>query len=162
MERIASFCVDHTKLEPGIYISRIDGDIVTYDIRMRKPNTPPFLSNPVLHSFEHLFATIARNSEYGGRVIYFGPMGCRTGCYFLVRNMEPQQALDLIKSVLKQIGEYSGPLPGNTAPECGNYLEHDLEGAKKEASEFYDLVRHWTVEKMSYEKKKQKNIHKIK
>ena len=87
MERIASFCVDHTKLEPGIYISRIDGDIATYDIRMRKPNTPPFLSNPVLHSFEHLFATIARNSEYGGRVIYFGPMGCRTGCYFLVRNM---------------------------------------------------------------------------
>ena len=78
MERIASFCVDHTKLEPGIYISRIDGDIATYDIRMRKPNTPPFLSNPVLHSFEHLFATIARNSEYGGRVIYFGPMGCRT------------------------------------------------------------------------------------
>ena len=152
MERIASFCVDHTKLEPGIYIYRIDGDIVTYDIRMRKPNTPPFLSNPVLHSFEHLFATIARNSEYGGRVIYFGPMGCRTGCYILVRNMEPQQALDLIKSVLKQIGEYSGPLPGNTAPECGNYLEHDLEGAKKEASEFYDLVRHWTVEKMRYEK----------
>ena len=152
MERIASFCVDHTKLEPGIYISRIDGDIATYDIRMRKPNTPPFLSNPVLHSFEHLFATIARNSEYGGRVIYFGPMGCRTGCYFLVRNMEPQQALDLIKSVLKQIGEYSGPLTGNTAPECGNYLEHDLEGAKKEASEFYDLVRHWTVEKMRYEK----------
>ena len=151
MERIASFCVDHTKLEPGIYISRIDGDIATYDIRMRKPNTPPFLSNPVLHSFEHLFATIARNSEYGGRVIYFGPMGCRTGCYFLVRNMEPQQALDLIKSVLKQIGEYSGPLPGNTAPECGNYLEHDLEGAKKEASEFYDLVRHWTVEKMRYD-----------
>ena len=82
MERIASFCVDHTKLVPGIYISRIDGDIATYDIRMRKPNTPPFLSNPVLHSFEHLFATIARNSEYGGRVIYFGPMGCRTGCYF--------------------------------------------------------------------------------
>ena len=143
---------EDTKLEPGIYISRIDGDIATYDIRMRKPNTPPFLSNPVLHSFEHLFATIARNSEYGGRVIYFGPMGCRTGCYFLVRNMEPQQALDLIKSVLKQIGEYSGPLPGNTAPECGNYLEHDLEGAKKEASEFYDLVRHWTVEKMRYEK----------
>ena len=84
MERIASFCVDHTKLEPGIYISRIDGDIATYDIRMRKPNTPPFLSNPVLHSFEHLFATIARNSEYGGRVIYFGPMGCRTGFYMLL------------------------------------------------------------------------------
>ena len=125
------------------------GDIATYDIRMRKPNTPPFYP---IRVFEHLFATIARNSEYGGRVIYFGPMGCRTGCYFLVRNMEPQQALDLIKSVLKQIGEYSGPLPGNTAPECGNYLEHDLEGAKKEASEFYDLVRHWTVEKMRYEK----------
>ena len=150
MERIASFCVDHTKLEPGIYISRIDGDIATYDIRMKAQHAAVLSIGAA--RFEHLFATIARNSEYGGRVIYFGPMGCRTGCYFLVRNMEPQQALDLIKSVLKQIGEYSGPLPGNTAPECGNYLEHDLEGAKKEASEFYDLVRHWTVEKMRYEK----------
>ena len=151
MNRIASFCVDHTKLMPGIYISRIDGDIVTYDLRMRKPNTPPFLSNPALHSFEHLFATIARNSSYGDKVIYFGPMGCRTGCYFLVRNLEPAEALILIKDVLKKIASYSGELPGNTAKECGNYLEHDLEGAKREAEDFYRVVQNWTVENLKYD-----------
>ena len=75
MERIASFCVDHTKLEPGIYISRIDGDIATYDIRMRKPNTPPFLSNPVLHSLSICLRPIARNSQYGGQGDLFRPYG---------------------------------------------------------------------------------------
>ena len=157
MEKIASFTIDHIKLLPGLYVSRKDhvGSevITTFDIRMTKPNGEPVMNTAEVHTIEHLGATFLRNDEnWKDRTVYFGPMGCRTGCYFLVRNMEPQQALDLIKSVLKQIGEYSGPLPGNTAPECGNYLEHDLEGAKKEASEFYDLVRHWTVEKMRYEK----------
>ena len=157
MEKIASFTVDHIKLQPGIYVSRKDtvGQevITTFDLRMTSPNEEPVMNTAEMHTIEHLGATFLRNHPvYKDKTIYFGPMGCRTGCYFLVRNMEPQQALDLIKSVLKQIGEYSGPLPGNTAPECGNYLEHDLEGAKKEASEFYDLVRHWTVEKMRYEK----------
>ena len=157
MEKIASFTVDHIKLQPGIYVSRKDtvGQevITTFDLRMTSPNEEPVMNTAEMHTIEHLGATFLRNHPvYKDKTIYFGPMGCRTGFYFLVRNMEPQQALDLIKSVLKQIGEYSGPLPGNTAPECGNYLEHDLEGAKKEASEFYDLVRHWTVEKMRYEK----------
>ena len=88
MNRIASFCVDHTKLEKGLYVSRIDGDVKTYDIRMRRPNTPPYLENAALHTLEHLFATFARNSEWKDHVIYFGPMGCRTGCYFLLKDME--------------------------------------------------------------------------
>lgn len=81
MERIASFCVDHTRLERGMYISRVDGDVVTYDIRMKKPNQGDYLANGALHTIEHLFATYARNSVYGPSVIYVGPMGCRTGFY---------------------------------------------------------------------------------
>lgn len=84
MERIASFCVNHNKLLPGIYLSRIDHDVVTYDIRLCRPNCPPFLPNPTMHTIEHLFATFARNSAEKDHVIYFGPMGCRTGFYFLV------------------------------------------------------------------------------
>ena len=95
MKRIPSFCVDHTKLQPGIYTSRIDDDIITYDIRMKKPNVPPFLPTASMHTIEHLFATISRNSEYEHKIIYFGPMGCRTGFYFLVRDMKPEDAIAL-------------------------------------------------------------------
>ena len=101
MKRIPSFCVDHTKLQPGIYTSRIDDDIVTYDIRMKKPNVPPFLPTASMHTIEHLFATISRNSEYEHKIIYFGPMGCRTGFYFLVRDMKPEDAIALIQRCKK-------------------------------------------------------------
>lgn len=150
MERIASFCVDHNKLMPGIYTSRVDGDIITYDIRMRKPNTPPFLANPVLHTFEHLFATFARNSALKDQVIYFGPMGCRTGFYLLLRNVEPSDAIHLVADVFQKIADYSGPIPGAAAAECGNYLEHDLDGAVREAKDFLPLIKNWTVEDLKY------------
>ena len=150
MKRIASFCVDHNKLKPGIYVSRIDGDITTYDIRMCTPNQPPFLENPVMHTIEHLFATIARNSEYADRVIYFGPMGCRTGFYFLVRDLDQAQALRLMLEILEGIASYQGEIPGNTARECGNYREHNLPGAVAQAAAFYDLVKGWKLENMSY------------
>lgn len=150
MERIASFCVDHNKLVPGIYVSRIDGDITTYDIRMCTPNKPPFLETPVMHTIEHLFATFARNSQWAQQVIYFGPMGCRTGFYFLVREMDQQTALHFMISIVKQISEFEGEIPGNTAKECGNYLEHDLEGAKQEAAHFYEVIQSWKLENMIY------------
>lgn len=150
MERIASFSVDHNKLLPGIYTSRVDGDIVTYDIRMRKPNVPPFLSNPVLHTIEHLFATFARNSAQKDHVIYFGPMGCRTGFYLLVRNMEPADAIRLIIDTFRQISSYDGPIPGAAAAECGNYLEHDLAGAVREAKDFLNVIERWQVEDLKY------------
>ena len=92
MERIASFCVDHTRLERGMYLSRQDGDIITYDIRMKKPNGGEYLAVPALHTIEHLFATYARNSRYGSGVVYVGPMGCRTGFYLLTRGLTHQQA----------------------------------------------------------------------
>lgn len=150
MEKIASFCVDHNKLLPGIYVSRVDGDIVTYDIRMRKPNTPPFLSNPALHTIEHLFAIFARNSEYGSNVIYFGPMGCRTGFYFLLRNIPKEEAVALIIRTFRQIAEYQGEIPGAKASECGNCREHSLEGAVTEAKNFLPVIEHWTADRLRY------------
>ncbi len=98
MERIASFSVNHDLLEKGVYISRIDGDVVTYDIRTKVPNKGDYLSNGEMHTFEHLFATYVRNTDYSGSVIYVGPMGCRTGFYFLVRDtISHAQVLAVIK-----------------------------------------------------------------
>lgn len=150
MEKIASFTVNHDTLMPGAYVSRIDGDITTYDLRFVKPNTPPFLPNPVMHTIEHLFATYARNSEYADRVIYFGPMGCRTGFYFLVKDMSEQDALDLIKETIKKCAEHTGEIPGNTAAECGNYKEHDFEGAVKALKEYYKTLSDYTVDNLKY------------
>lgn len=150
MERIASFCVDHDRLERGIYISRIDGDITTYDLRFCKPNTPPFLENAAMHTIEHLFATFVRNSKVKEHVIYFGPMGCRTGFYLLMRNIEDEKTLNIIKETVKNIAAYEGEIPGTTSVECGNYLEHDLNGAKTAAANYFEVIKNWSCEQMNY------------
>jgi len=152
MEKIASFTVDHNKLQKGMYISRIDGDVVTYDIRMKKPNNNDFLSTGQMHTFEHLFATYARNTEFKDSVVYVGPMGCRTGFYFLVRNtVSHQQSLDIVKNTLEFVKSFEGEIPGSTKIECGNYLDHDLKGAKTVAVDMIEVLKDWTVEKMNYE-----------
>lgn len=152
MEKIASFTVNHNKLQKGMYISRIDGDVVTYDIRMKKPNNNDFLSTGQMHTFEHLFATYARNTEFKDSVVYVGPMGCRTGFYFLVRNtVSHQQALDIVKNTLEFVKSFEGEIPGSTKIECGNYLDHDLKGAKAVAVDMIEVLKDWTVEKMNYE-----------
>lgn len=150
MKKITSFTVDHNTLDKGLYISRIDGDITTFDMRFIKPNTPPFLLNPVIHTIEHLFATYSRNSKYADNVIYFGPMGCRTGFYFLVRNLDNQTAIDLIKETLKKCIDHKGDIPGNTAIECGNYLEHDVDGANEALKSYYNIVKDYKVEQLDY------------
>ncbi|MDD3228201.1 MAG: S-ribosylhomocysteine lyase [Oscillospiraceae bacterium] len=152
MKQIASFSVNHDKLTPGIYTSRIDGDITTYDIRMRVPNQPPFLDQAALHTIEHLFATIARNSRFADSIIYFGPMGCRTGFYLLVRNLPPVKAITLIQETFRQIADWTGEIPGAKRQECGNYKEHDLAGAVKEAQKFLPVIADWTPEKLIYKK----------
>ena len=130
MKKIASFCVDHTKLKPGLYISRIDGDVVTYDIRMRKPNGGDYLQNPAMHTIEHLFATYARNSKFSDSIVYVGPMGCRTGFYLLVRDkMTHADVIRLLQETFAFIAGYQGEIPGTAEVECGNCREHDLEGA---------------------------------
>lgn len=150
MKKIASFTVDHNKLMPGVYVSRCDGDITTYDLRFIKPNTPPFLTNPVMHTIEHLFATYARNSEYADKVIYFGPMGCRTGFYFLVRDMNRCDALNLIKDLVVKCFSHTGPIPGQSAQECGNWREMDFEGAVIALKEYYNTLKNKEVDDSEY------------
>ena len=151
MRKIASFEIDHDNLEPGFYVSRIDGDIVSYDLRMYKPNEGTYLDNASMHTIEHTIATILRNSEQSENVIYFGPMGCRTGYYLLLRDeLGRQEALDLIKYGLEELVNFSGEVPGSKRAECGNYLNHDLPAAKKEAQRMLDILEDYTVEEMDY------------
>ena len=114
MKTIASFTVNHDTLEKGVYVSRIDGDVITYDIRMKKPNGGDYLTNGALHTFEHLFATYARNSAWTDQVIYVGPMGCRTGFYLLLRDsVSRSQALELIRESFAFIAGFTGEIPGS-------------------------------------------------
>ena len=150
MKRIASFEINHDVLVPGLYTSRVDGDVVTYDLRFVRPNTPPFLPTATMHTIEHLFATYVRNSRHADRVIYFGPMGCRTGFYFLVRELDPADVVALTKETLAFIADYEGEIPGNTAAECGNYLEHDLPAAKVAAAQMRDALASWKTDDLVY------------
>ncbi len=152
MQKIASFTVDHTKLKPGMYTSRVDGDVVTYDLRMRRPNCGDYLSNGVLHTFEHLFATYVRNTEYSDRILYVGPMGCRTGFYLVVRDtISPTQAIELMRKTCAFIAAFEGEIPGATEVECGNYREQDLAGARIEAARYGEVLRGWTPAQLTYE-----------
>ena len=151
LKQIASFQVDHTKLTEGMYTSRVDGDVVTYDIRMAKPNCGTYLDVPAIHSFEHLFATYVRSGEWSDQVIYVGPMGCRTGFYFLVRDtMTQEQSIALINSMLEFVANYEGEVPGATEVECGNYREQDLEGAKAIARKMIPILKDWKPEDLEY------------
>jgi len=151
MKRIASFTVNHDTLEKGMYISRIDGDVVTYDIRMKKPNGGDYLSASEAHTMEHLFATYARNSALGDQVIYVGPMGCRTGFYFLVRGtISHEQAIAMVKESMAFARDFEGEIPGNKKEECGNYLDHDLAGAKVLGGEMYEVLKNWQVSDLKY------------
>ena len=140
MKRIASFEVDHDKIGKGIYISRIDGDITTYDLRTRIPNSGEYMDAATMHSMEHLFATYVRNSALGGQVIYFGPMGCRTGFYLLIRDADHMAVFAQVLDVLRAIASHDGSMFGATRKECGNYLEHDVEGAKREAADYLSAL----------------------
>lgn len=152
MKTIASFTVDHDKLEKGMYVSRVDGDVITYDIRMVKPNGGVYLPNPAMHTFEHLFATYVRNSAFSDQIIYVGPMGCRTGFYFLTRDsMSGEQAIALVRECFAFIAAFEGKIPGSERKECGNYLEHDLPGAKAVAANMYQVLEHWTEPMLQYD-----------
>lgn len=140
MKKIASFTVNHDKITEGIYISRIDGDITTYDMRMRKPNMGDYIDNLTIHSLEHMFATYVRNSEIGNKVIYFGPMGCQTGFYLLVRDESDQKVLRVVKDVLTKIINHKGEIFGNSREECGNYRNLNLEAAQIESQRYLNVL----------------------
>ena len=152
MERIASFTVDHNKLVPGLYYSRRDGDIVTFDQRFKKPNTGDLLTNAQMHSAEHLIATLLRNSQDKEAVIYFGPMGCQTGFYFLFDNrlLSCEGAIALLQQVFTAAGDYTGEMPGKSPAECGNYINLDLETGKAVCKWYAELIADWTMEKLAY------------
>ncbi len=141
MQKIASFCVDHTKLLPGIYLSRKDRKdgvtVSTFDLRVTAPNVEPVMDQPALHTIEHLAATWLRNCEIKDDVVYFGPMGCRTGFYLLVFDEPtPEQISKYVKGAFEFIVGFEGKIPGAKADECGNYLEQNLEMAKYYANKF--------------------------
>lgn len=152
MEKIKSFCVNHNKLKKGMYLSRVDGDAITYDIRMAVPNSGRYLENDGIHSFEHLFATYVRNSKYADSVIYAGPMGCRTGFYLVLRDkVSHKEAIALVQDACRFIAGYEGAIPGASAIECGNYLEHNLQKAKAYGQDMCEVLQNWTVEQLQYE-----------
>ena len=127
MKKITSFTVDHRFITEGIYISRIDGDVTTYDLRTKKPNSGDYMDNETMHTFEHMFATFVRNSEIADDVLYFGPMGCQTGFYLLVRNADNEIVRKIVCDILKDIIDHNGEVFGNSEIECGNYKTLNLE-----------------------------------
>ncbi len=146
MKKIASFTIDHMKLLPGVYVSRKDhiGEetITTFDIRMTRPNFEPVMNTAEVHTIEHLAATYLRNhEEYGSKVVYFGPMGCRTGFYLLLAgDLSSRDILPLLTGLYEFMAEYSGEVPGASAKDCGNYLDMNLPMANYLAKKFLDEV----------------------
>lgn len=140
LRKIASFSVDHDKITEGIYVSRIDGDVTTYDMRTRIPNAGDYMDNITMHTVEHLFATYVRSSAIGERVIYFGPMGCQTGFYLLVRDAKNEEILAIVKDILAKIIAHEGDVPGASRVECGNYKNLSLNAAKAECTRYLAIL----------------------
>ena len=151
MKTIASFTVDHDILEKGMYLSRIDRNCITYDVRMKKPNQGDYLSTGGMHSIEHLFATYARNSRFADSVIYVGPMGCRTGFYLIVSDdLDAEDAITLVRESMAFIRDFEGEMPGGKRKECGNYLDHNVPEAKAVAMDMLNVLKDWTPEDLKY------------
>ena len=139
-DKIESFKIDHNKLCPGIYVSRTDGDITTYDLRTRKPNMGDYMDNITMHSAEHMIATYIRSSALAKDIIYFGPMGCQTGFYLLVRNADNEKVLSVLKETLKNVIGHEGEVFGASAIECGNYKNLDISSAKEECRKYLEIL----------------------
>ncbi len=151
MNKIASFTIDHTRLKKGVYLSRTDGDIMTWDVRMKEPNRGDYLSPRAIHTLEHLFATRARSGRFKDGIIYVGPMGCRTGMYLLTRGLSDREVLDCIRDCFRFSASFEGEIPGGKIEECGNYLEHDLPDCRREAAAYLEVLEKLTEKDMRYE-----------
>ncbi len=148
MEKIASFTIDHTRLMPGFYVSRRDGrgacQVTTFDLRVTAPNREPVMDMPAIHTIEHLGATFLRSGEHKDEIVYFGPMGCRTGFYLILFGaVEAADALPMVADMCRFIVDYEGEIPGAKPAECGNYLEQNLAMAKFYAARYLkELTEH--------------------
>lgn len=146
MKKIPSFEIDHERLLRGIYVSRKDSlgteTVTTFDVRLKRPNIDPVIKSNAMHTIEHLGATFLRNhSTYGDQLIYFGPMGCFTGVYVVLKgNLESADVIPMMQDMFAFIAGYEGEIPGAAAKDCGNYTDHELSGAKAEAKKFYDEI----------------------
>ena len=141
MKKITSFTVDHRYITEGIYISRVDGTVTTYDLRTRKPNCGDYMDHSTMHTFEHLFATYVRNSDIADDVLYFGPMGCQTGFYLLVNNADNDIVRNTVIDVLEKIACHKGEVFGNSEIECGNYRSLNLDCAKSESLRYLESLK---------------------
>ncbi|MGN0779672.1 MAG: S-ribosylhomocysteine lyase [Aristaeellaceae bacterium] len=151
MRKIASFTINHDTLVPGLYISRVDGDCITYDLRLKYPNRGDYVAQKPLHTLEHLVATYVRSSAWTDSVVYFGPMGCRTGFYLILRDsVSHADAIRLVQEAFAFSAAYEGEIPGARQIECGNYLEHDLPAARAEAAAYLDVLAHCTPDTLTY------------
>jgi S-ribosylhomocysteine lyase len=156
MEKIASFQIDHLRLKPGLYVSRRDkfGDTVltTFDLRFKEPNKEPVIDVPALHTIEHLGATCLRSHiTWGPRIVYFGPMGCRTGCYLILEgDLDSQGVLPLVRELFDWITAFDGPIPGAAPAECGNWREQNLEMARWEAARYAAVLKNPGKENLNY------------
>ena len=146
MELIASFQVDHTRIVPGIYVSRVDsvgGDrVTTFDVRMKRPNVEPAIHPNAIHSIEHIVATYLRSDpEWKDRIVYWGPMGCLTGNYLIVKGKPtPREILPLVLAAFRHCRDFEGEVPGTTPETCGNFRLHDLAMAKWESARYVELL----------------------
>ena len=140
IKKITSFTVDHRFITPGIYVSRIDGDITTYDLRTRRPNCGDYMDDSTMHSMEHMFATYIRNSSISDKVIYFGPMGCQTGFYLLIRNADHAEVHREMMQILRLIIDHEGDIFGCSEIECGNYRTLSVDNAKAEAARYLEYL----------------------
>ena len=157
LRKIASFTINHDTLTPGMYISRVDGGspagsaCITYDLRCKWPNKGDYLAQAPLHTIEHLVATYVRSSALSDQVVYFGPMGCRTGFYLIMRDaVSHAEAINLVKAAFAFAADFEGEIPGAKQIECGNYLEHDLDGAKAEAAAYCKVLENVTPDTLTY------------
>ena len=156
MEKIASFTVDHLRLLPGIYVSRKDtlaSDVITtFDLRMTRPNFEPVMNTAEIHAIEHLAATYLRNhKEFGQKTIYFGPMGCRTGFYLLLKgDYESKDIVELMIELYKFIKDYEGEIPGQSPKDCGNYLDMNLGMAKYLSAKYLEVLLNIGEENLRY------------
>ena len=157
MEKITSFTIDHIKLQPGIYVSRKDpvggSMITTFDIRMTSPNEEPVMNTAELHTIEHLAATFLRNhKEFGSKMIYWGPMGCLTGNYLLMKgDLKSEDIVELMQETFRFVADFEGEVPGAAPKDCGNYLLHDLPMAKWESAKYlHEVLEHMTKDNLYY------------
>ena len=156
MEKITSFTIDHIKLQPGVYVSRKDKvgaeTVTTFDLRVTSPNEEPVMNTAEVHTVEHLAATFLRNDpQWKEKVLYFGPMGCRTGFYLLMKgDMTSKRILPLVLACFRFIADYSGEIPGASAKDCGNYLDMNLPMANYWGKKYASLLENITEDRLVY------------